>query len=241
MLLRCIRALGGRPIARAINALVRRLARFTHQVQFKIEWGMQPTPEWFDHFLDQYYLWPATRTPLWLERGVFSLLAMKEGARVLELCCGDGFNACHFYSVRAHEVVSVDIDPDAIASARRNFRPPNVTYGVADIRNAMPPGSFDNVIWDAAIEHFTEQEITALLGAIKSRLAPGGVLSGYTMVEREEGKSHHDHEYEFKSKQDLQRLLQPHFRNVRVFETVYPSRHNLYFFAAEGALPFDQA
>lgn len=223
-------------MARALNALVRRVSRFTHEVQFKIEWGMQPTPEWFDHFLDQYYVWPTTRTPLWLERGVFSLLAIKPGARVLELCCGDGFNAHHFYSVRAREIVSVDLDPDAIASAQRNFRLPNVSYRVADIRSAMPQGAFDNVVWDAAIEHFTEREIAALMATIKSRLAPGGVLSGYTIVEREEGKSHHDHEYEFKSRQDLQRVLQPHFRNVRVFETIYPSRHNLYFFVSEGEL-----
>jgi len=202
---------------------------------------MEPAPEWFDHFLDQYYVWPATRTPLWLERGVFSLLAIKPGARMLELCCGDGFNAYHFYSVRAGEIVSVDFDPDAIASAQRNFKLPNVSYRVADIRTQMPQGTFDNVVWDAAIEHFTQQEIGELLAAIKSRLAAGGVLSGYTIVERKEGKSHHEHEYEFKSKEDLQRLLAPHFRNVKVFETIYPSRHNLYFFAGEGELPFDHA
>lgn len=237
VLLRIIRAFGGRPFARATNALVRRFARFTHEVQFKLEWGMQPTPEWFDHFLDQYYLWPTTRAPFWVERGVFSLLAIKPGARVLELCCGDGFNAYHFYSVRAGSIVSVDLDPNAIASAQHNFRAPNIAYQVADIRTQMPQGRFDNVVWDAAIEHFTREEINALMAAIKARLVPGGILSGYTIVEREEGISHHDHEYEFKSKEDLQRLLQPHFRNVRVLETIYPSRHNLYFFASDDRVP----
>lgn len=41
-------------------------------------------------------------------------------------------------------------------------------------------------------------------------------------------------------KEDLLRLLAPHFKNVKVFETIYPTRHNLYFFASEyAALPFD--
>ncbi len=166
---------------------------------------------------------------------------MREGARVLELCCGDGFNAYHFYSIRAASIVSVDFDSEAIQSARRNFEASNVSYQVADIRTQMPQGTFDNVVWDAAIEHFTEDEIRELMGTIKSRLASGGVLSGYTIVERETGKSHHEHEYEFKSKEDLLRLLQPYFKNTRIFETTYPSRHNLYFFAADGELPFDDA
>ena len=40
---------------------------------------------------------------------------------------------------------------------------------------------------------------------------------------------------------DLLRLLQPYFRNTRIFETIYPSRHNMYFFAGDGELPFDEA
>jgi SAM-dependent methyltransferase len=240
-LLHILRAAGGRSIARSVNRLTRRLASFTHRVQFLIEWGIAPNPEWFDHYLDQYYLWPEYRTPWSWERGVFGLLAMRQGARVLELCCGDGFNAERFYAIRAGSIVSVDFDPDAIRAARRNFNAPNVTYEVADIRTAMPRGSFDNVIWDAAIEHFTEDEIRQLMSNIKARLAGGGILSGHTIVELEHGKSHHEHEYEFQSKEDLLRFLQPYFRNVRIFETIYPTRHNLYFFASDDALPFDEA
>jgi hypothetical protein len=31
----------------------------------------------------------------------------------------------------------------------------------------------------------------------------------------------------------------PFFANVKVFETMHPTRHNLYFYCADGALPFD--
>ena len=96
-----LRAIGGRFIIRYINMLMRSMAKLTHKVQYVIEWGISPNPEWFDHFLDQYYLWPEFLTPWSWERGIFSLLAIKQGARVLELCCEDGFNAQHFYAIRA--------------------------------------------------------------------------------------------------------------------------------------------
>jgi hypothetical protein len=104
----------------------------------------------------------------------------------------------------------------------------------------MPEGDFNNIVWDAAIEHFAETEIADLMLQIRQRLAKKtGVLSGYTIVERDDGIKHlHQHEYEFQSKEDLERFLKPHFRNVTVFETVFPERHNLYFWASDGVIPF---
>jgi len=103
----------------------------------------------------------------------------------------------------------------------------------------MPDGMYPNVVWDAAIEHFTPSEIKDIVRNIKTRLEKGGILSEYTIVEREDGSKHlHQHEYEFKSKEDLLGLLSPHFKNVIVFETTYPDRHNLYFWASDGVLPF---
>lgn len=104
----------------------------------------------------------------------------------------------------------------------------------------MPIGEFENIVWDAAIEHFTPEEIESIMLNIKDRLTVDGVLSGYTIVERGDGKKHiHQHEYEFKDMNDLKRFLTPHFKNVRVFETIYPSRHNLYFWASDSTIPFD--
>ncbi|HTN65442.1 MAG TPA: class I SAM-dependent methyltransferase [Burkholderiaceae bacterium] len=235
-----VRPLGARWFMQKINQGVRAISSFTHFLQYGIEWGRQPTPEWYDHFLDQHHFWKKTGNSLPWERGIFSLLAVKQGAKVLELCCGDGFNSHHFYANRAGSILALDFDPKAIQSAKRNFNQSHVAYIVGDIRKDIPAGEFDNVIWDAAIEHFTESEIAQIMVEIKKRLGISGVLSGYTLVERPGGKSHHEHEYEFHSKEDLMRFLTPHFKNVRVFETVYPSRHNLYFYASDNAvLPFD--
>jgi SAM-dependent methyltransferase len=237
--IRFVRLLGGRLVIRQINALMRRVTAFTHRIQYLIEWGAQPTPVWFDHFLDQYYLWRKTRIPLGWERGIFGLLAMREGAKVLELCCGDGFNTYHFYSIRAGSIIAVDNDLEAIRFARRHFRAPNIRYEVADIRTEMPSGPFDNIVWDAGIDYLTEQEIYKVMTGIKSRLGVGGVLAGYAILEFGQSRYLHGNRYDFKSRDDFLRFLKPYFQNIRLLETKYPSRHNLYFFASDSELSFN--
>jgi SAM-dependent methyltransferase len=202
-----------------------------------IQWRIPPQPEHFDHQIDLFYFWLESRNSLWLERGVYGSLTLG-GGDVLELACGDGFNARNFYSYRSRRVIACDFDPKAIQTARTKNRTPNVEFVLADIRNAMPTGTFENIIWDAAIEHFTPDEIAKIFKDIKSRLTKDGIMSGYTIVERSDGKKSLDHhEYEFKDKEDLKRFLTPHFNNVVVFETIYPERHNLYFWASDGVLP----
>lgn len=206
-----------------------------------VQWGLKPQPEHFDHRIDLYSQWMRTRNPLWVERGVFSGLALRPGGRLLELACGDGFAARNFFSIQSREVVACDFDPAAIATARSYHSTENVNFLLADIRSNMPAGIFDNVVWDAAIEHFTPAEIELILKNIRLRLTPDGILSGYTLVARADGvKALSHHEYEFRDKADLLRFLAPHFKNVTVFETIYPSRHNLYFWASDGTLPFAQ-
>jgi SAM-dependent methyltransferase len=228
-------------LVRPLNAAIRRLAHITHRWQMDMEWGVAPVPEWYDTFLGQYYRWREDSVSWIWDRGVYSVLAMAPGARVLELCCGSGFFTRYFYSGRAAQVIAVDFDPRAITHARKYNAADNIRYEVADIRRSLPQGIYDNVVWDAAIEHFTEQEITEVLAQITRRLTPGGTFSGYTLQEREGLLQHPDHEYEFKSKSDLGELLLRLFRNVLVFETIYPERHNLHFIASDGPLPFDPA
>jgi len=219
-------------------ALAKKWAAAAHKRLFYASWGLPPNPEFFDHQIDLFYQWQKTRVPFWLERGVFSALALKPGGAVLELACGDGFNACNFYSGLADSIVACDFDKSAISLAKRKNQAPNINFVLADIRTNMPEGKYDNVIWDAAIEHFTPEEISNIIIKIKDRLKPEGVLSGYTIVERADGKSLEQHEYEFKSMADLKRFFTPLFKNVLVFETVYPQRHNLYFWASDSATPF---
>jgi SAM-dependent methyltransferase len=235
-----MRCCGAVVVLSVVNAVVRRVGSWTHLLQRGLLWGVKPNPEWFDHFFDAYGQWLGRRpNPLWVERGVFNLLHIRGGASVLELCCGDGYNAFHFYAPRAGSVQAVDFDAAAIRHARRFFprwgdRP--IRFAVADIRSCMPEGHFDNVIWDAAIEHFTLAEIRAILRQIATRLGTGGVLSGYTIERQAQGKSHDEHEHEFATAQELEGVLGEVFAEVNVFRTVYPERVNLYFAAAQSPL-----
>jgi len=220
-------------------AIARFWASGAHKRLMLVQWGFPPQPEHFDHHIDLYYQWRYSRNSMWIERGAFGSLAL-QGGDLLELACGDGFNATNFYSLRSRRVIACDFDAKAIATARRKNDAPNVEFLLADIRANMPTGNFTNVVWDTAIEHFTPVEIDKILADIKTRLTPGGILSGHTIVERTDGrKSLIHHEYEFKNKEDLLRFFTAHFRNVTVFETIYPSRHNLYFWASDGSLPFN--
>ena len=212
--------------------------KMAHKHLMMVSWRIPPQPEHFDHQIDQYYLWIKSRNPQWVERGIYSSLALKEG-KLLELCCGDGFNARNFYSLKANEVVACDFDLKAIRTAKKKNSAFNITFKIADIRTHMPDGYYENIIWDAAIEHFTDMEIKNILSDIKKRLTPDGILSGHTVVEREDGqKQLSHHEYEVKNKEDLLRYLSPFFSNVLVFETKYPSRQNLYFWASDSEIPF---
>lgn len=221
-------------------AMSRGFAAACHDLKFTHDWRIAPQPEWFDHFLDVYLQLRRSRNTFWMERGIFGMLALRRGGNFLELCSGDGFNAHHFYAPFANRHVAVDFDADAIAHAQRYNRHETIEYRLADIRTDVPEGPFDTVLWDAAIEHFTEEEIADLMAAIKKRLTPEGCLSGYTVVAQEGGKHLCHHEREFHSMADLSDFLAPYFRNVRVFETIHPERHNLYFYASDGVLPFDE-
>jgi len=223
------------------NAGVRAVSAMTHRWQFYLQWNVGAPPEWFDTFIAQHYSWRATGLSYGWERGIFNLLAIRHGARVLELCCGGGFFTRQFYAARASEVVAVDFDPEAIRLASRYNVAPNVRFELCDIREGMPDGLFDNVVWDAAIEHFTEAEIAAIMSGIRSRLTPDGILSGHTIKEKADGLQHPEHEREFTSRDDLAGLLRPFFRNVQVLETDHGERVNYYFWASDADLPLPDA
>ena len=145
-----------------------------HKRLMRVQWNIGENPEFFDHTIDLYYQWKNRRTPFWVERGVFGTLALLKNGRVLEIACGDGFNTRHFYSAKAMNIVACDFDKSAIRTAVRKNSATNITYVLADVRTEMPDGVFDNIIFDAAIEHFTPTEISSILTNIKKRLIGGG-------------------------------------------------------------------
>lgn len=226
-----------RPL-RAVNAALRALNSASHHFQYKVEGFLRPSAEWFDHELDAQWQWPAQGRFTFLERGVLSSLSIRPGGRLLELCCGDGFNAGRFYASRAGQVVAVDHNREALVQARRRHTRPNVEFREADIRSGLPAGPFDNVIWDSAIHHFTIAEAAVVLASAHRELTDDGVLSGYTVIEP--GESYAYTQLRFNDAVGLAELLAGEFAHVSVLQTSDPLRQNLYFFASDlrAALPF---
>ena len=227
---------------RALNYYLRKLLYLTHKIQYEIEWSVE-NPEHFDHFIDLHFKWKRDRTSFPMERGVFGSLALhksKGSGKTLDLCCGDGFYSYYYYSAMSQKITAIDFDPFAIKWAKKNYNKSNIKFILADIRTNFPQGQFDNIMWDAAIEHFTEVEILNLMKNIKTALGSFGILSGYTIKERDgQGKHLHQHEYEFHDMEDLARFLKPYFKNISIIETKYSSRTNFYFYASDNELPLE--
>lgn len=232
----------------AVNRLLRGLSAAGHRLQFVRQWRLgAKAPESFDPFIDLYWRWGESGNPMSWERGIFGLLAMKPGCRQLDLCCGEGFYTRRFYAGRAGAIVAMDRNPKAIAHARRNFAAPNIHYVQGDIRSEMPEGPFDNVSWDAGIEYFAADEINGILRQIRIRLAPGGILSGYS-ISTAGGENAVRHaigqKFAVASREALGQLLAQHFANVVILRTRHADsqedRVNHYFFASDAMLPLAQ-
>ena len=158
------------------------------------------------------------------------------------MCCGDGFYTRNFYSIRAKRIIACDYDKEAIMTAIRENSAENIEYILCDIRYDMPTGKFDNIIMDGIVgRYFTKGEMQNILKNIKARLSDSGIFSGYIVAEKQSDQKFLEYnKCEFKSKEDVIEILKPYFNNIIVFETIYPERHNLYFWASDGVIPFKE-
>ena len=192
-----------------------------------------------DHYLNQFFLMSAFKRTWWVEGPAFCGLAIEPGSRILELGCGTGYYADVFFSPFASEIVAIDIDPRAIETARRMHQANNIKYEVMDFRTTLPDGPFDVVVWTPTIVAYTPDEIHPFLNRLRGVMAKDARLCGFTCIEAA-GEAPDVLWYDLKS---LAARLKRYFNNVRAFErvhsTVQPARHELYFFASEGPLPFD--
>lgn len=211
-----------------VTKLSKRLYEMGMRVQFFKDWRSYPNPEWYDHSLS-LALFSRDRLPHFFERGVYASEVVAE-KRVLDLCCGDGSVAALFLAPLAKSVVSVDFDPTAIAHAKKRWSKfENCRFINMDIRKLdFEKESFDVCNWEGAIEHFTQAEMEGIFSSLKASLIRGGIIHGST-IKRGDSPAHHEHEYEFKSADELEKTLSKHFENVRVWERAHQDRMNLYF------------
>lgn len=187
--------------------------------------GEVATP-WYDHRYD----W--ARGPenwMWYERGILGHHYIRKGDRVLDLCCGDGMFSGLVFSKKASLIHGIDRSSQVIALARELYARESVMFFESNVlKDDFPAPEYDTVVFFAAIEHFTREEIHYLLDKIVQVLAPGGILLGSTLLLGKSGNP--EHAIEFESVKELEKLLTSHFKNVTTWTTVWNEyRTEVYF------------
>lgn len=99
---------------------------------------------------------------------------LPQDAEILDLGCGPGLEA-KYLTNKGFKVLGIDFSEKMIKIARQNV--PGVNFKVLDIRDVKTlDKTFDAIIAQAVLLHFTKKEIPKILSDIKSKLKPNGFL-----------------------------------------------------------------
>jgi len=129
------------------------------------------------------------------------------GKVVLDIACGEGYGSAILAS-KAEKVIGVDISPEAVKHARKQYRLPNVAYVVGSCEN-MPidDGRIDLLVSFETIEHLEQHE--RMLEEIKRVLRADGVL-----IMSSPDKLHYSDLPAFKNPHHVKELYQQEFKKL---------------------------
>lgn len=139
---------------------------------------------WWETFFDVDYLrlWEAAETPGRAEReaaGLWSLLNLAEGSRVLDAPCGYGRVSLPL-AQRGAVVLGVDQSADLLAEAERrrgDLPPDRLRYLRHDLRTPLAESGFDaalNIF--SSLGYGSESEDIAVLSTLRGAVRPGGLV-----------------------------------------------------------------
>lgn len=98
------------------------------------------------------------------------------GARVCDLCCGEGYTGRYLLAEGAAEVVGIDLSAELIAVARARAPTGPISYRVDDAHTlaSVADAAFDVVVSQMAMMDVASHR--AMFGAVRRAVAPGGVF-----------------------------------------------------------------
>jgi ubiquinone/menaquinone biosynthesis C-methylase UbiE len=161
---------------------------------------------WFDHrfdFLRGPQFW------YWQERGILGSQAIPRGAKVLDLCCGEGFYDRIYFAARAGKIDALDRDQVAVREAMAWNSNPSVNFYVGDVaQDPFPDSGYDVVLCFSALQQMGILELNTLLPKIQATLKRRGIFFGSVSLIPQNRVLH--------CEQDVNALLERYFASVRV-------------------------
>ncbi len=155
-------------------------------------------PEWFDH--RHHLLYPERYfNDYWTISANNIISVLPQQAKLLEMCCGDGFYDFYFYKDRCQEIIGVELNDDVYNQSVRLHSADNITYLHQSILDFTPQDNyFDTVSIRGAIEHFSEENQQVIFKKALKTLKVGGWFCGDTVANLEQEHSlliSHEHEW----------------------------------------------
>ncbi len=100
-----------------------------------------------------------------------------ENMSVLDIACGTGYGS-HLLSLKANNVVGIDINKQAINLARNKYKNNNLSFKVGSVTSIPIEGRnlFDIIVSYETIEHVSEEDQVLFMKEIKRLLKPDGLL-----------------------------------------------------------------
>lgn len=138
--------------------------------------------EWWQTFFDRDYLrlWEDMRGPEHTQlevTGLWKLLELQPGNRVLDAPCGYGRIACEL-AKRGAIVLGIDFSAELVSEAERRRNDIPVTqlrYRRADLREPLTDDAFDVALnLFSSIGYSTEEDDIRVLCTLRTALRPGG-------------------------------------------------------------------
>jgi cyclopropane fatty-acyl-phospholipid synthase-like methyltransferase len=230
----------------------------------KMDWAKIPRTEWMDHDQDTFYQFNSSGTFIHFERGIiprlyvsnflikkeeFKNLKIEKKLNILDLCSGDSYVSQKFFYDLSDTIVSLDLDPAALARGKKRIKRNKymnkkhhffqfdvektkildfLEYNKLDIK-------FDVVLFNAAIEHFKEDQLDFIFTSFKEVMKETSFVSTYTIVEDKNDQKYlpDHHEMFFSSKEHLENVVSKYFKFTKSHHSLVNDRCNIYCIASD--------
>lgn len=127
--------------------------------------------------------------------------------RLLDIACGVGYGTHLLASRHSHvKCVGLDIEPDAIATARSRYSHPRVDFVLGDGMRFVDANGFDTIISLETIEHLPDPK--AFVDRLVDLLRPGGrLVASVPSTPSVDANPHHMHDF---TEESFRRLFRGH-------------------------------